>query len=100
MLKVVVDMDATVNTISYGMLVDHQLEDRIRLNKPLGVGTSEYSEHISINWMGKGNGEHGTSKFYILRRSQTEITDRVILAKYEWLKRRSLLYNSRANTMI
>jgi hypothetical protein len=98
MLKVVVDMDATVNTITYGMLVDHQLEDKkIRLKKPHFVNlvdrTSGCSEQISINWMGKGNSEHGTSTFYVLRPGQANMVDRAILSKDEWLNQRCLLYD-------
>ncbi|KAH8745352.1 hypothetical protein F5883DRAFT_266661 [Diaporthe sp. PMI_573] len=96
-LKVVVDMGATVNTITLGMLIDHQLVDRkIRLKKPhvlnLVVGTFGCSEQISIKWMGKGNAEHGTSTFYVLRPGQANMVDRAILSKDEWLNRKCLLY--------
>jgi hypothetical protein len=93
-----VDMGATVNTITSGMLIDHQLEDqKIRLKKPhvlnLVVGAFGCSEQISINWMGKGNAEHGTSTFYVLRPGPANMVDRAILSKDEWLNRRCVLYD-------
>lgn len=96
-LKVMVDTGATINAITYGMVIDYQLEGRkIQLQEPqvlrLAVGTFECSEQISINWMGKGNEEHDTSTFYVLPRGQANITDRVILSR-EWLNKRFLLYD-------
>lgn len=96
-LKVMVDTGATVNAITYGMVIDYQLEGRkTRLKEPqvlgLAVGTFECKEQITINWMGKGNEEHDTSTFYVLPRGQANITDRVILSR-EWLNKRCLLYD-------
>ncbi|KAH8749731.1 hypothetical protein F5883DRAFT_229950 [Diaporthe sp. PMI_573] len=95
-LKVMVDMGATVNAITSGMIIDHELENqKIRLKEPhvlnLAVGTFKCSEQISIGWMGKGT-EHGTSTFYVLRPGQANLPDRAILSKDEWLDRRCLLY--------
>lgn len=92
-----VDTGATINAITYGMVIDYQLESRkIQLKEPqvlgLAVGTFECSEQISISWMGKGNEEHDTATFYVLPRGQANITDRVILSR-EWLSKRHLLYN-------
>lgn len=96
-LKVMVDTGATVNAITYGILIDYQLETRkVRMEEPqvlrLAVGKFECSEQISINWMGKGNEEHDTATFYILPRGQANLTDRVILSR-EWLSKRGLLYD-------
>lgn len=97
-LKVMVDTGATVNAITYGMLIDCELESRkIQLKEPLifrgAIGKFECTEQISINWMGKGNAEHDTSIFYVLPRGQANITDRVILSK-EWLNKRCLLHDT------
>ncbi|KAH8777520.1 hypothetical protein F5883DRAFT_543620 [Diaporthe sp. PMI_573] len=94
-LKVMVDTGATVNAITYGMLIDHQLESRItKLEEPLeldlAVGSFTCDEQISIPWMGKGNVKHDESTFYVLPRGRANITHRVILSK-EWLKQRDLL---------
>lgn len=92
-----VDTGADVNAITYGMLIDHQLESqKIRLEEPLvldlAVGKFECKEQVLIDWMGKGNAEHDTSTFYVLPRGEANITHRVILSK-EWLKQRDLLYD-------
>lgn len=96
-LKVMVDTGATVNAITYGMVIDYQLEGlKTQLKEPqvlgLAVGRFECKEQISISWMGKGNEEHDTSTFYVLPRGQANITDRVILSR-EWLNKRFLLYD-------
>lgn len=92
-----VDTGADVNAITYGMLIDQQLESqKIRLEEPLvldlAVGKFECKEQVLIDWMGKGNAEHDTSTFYVLPRGEANITHRVILSK-EWLKQRDLLYD-------
>lgn len=96
-LKVMVDTGSTVNAITYGMVIDYQLDGlKTQLKEPkvlgLATGKFECKEQISINWMGKGNEEHDTSTFYVLPRGQANITDRVILSR-EWLNKRFLLYD-------
>lgn len=97
-LKVMVDTGATVNAISYGLLIDCQLESlKIQLKDPRVIGLAvkkfelECDEQISIDWMGRGDVEGGTSTFYVFPRGQANITDRAILSK-EWLNKRHLLY--------
>lgn len=97
-LKVMVDTGATVNAISYGMLIDCQLESlKTQLKEPQVIGLAvkkfelECDEQISIDWMGRGDVEGGTSTFYVLPRGQANITDRAILSE-EWLNKRHLLY--------
>lgn len=94
-LKVMVDTGADVNAITYGMLVDHQLEKRIsKLEEPLtldlAVGSFQCDSSISIPWMGKGDKKRATSTFYVLPRGRANDTHRVILSK-EWLNQRDVL---------
>lgn len=92
-----VDTGATINAITYGMLIDHDLETRkVRLDEPhvlrLAVGKFECSEQISLPWMGRGNEVHDTATFYVLPPGQANINDRVILSR-EWLSKTGLLFD-------